>query len=156
MSIGRKLKEYLADARVDYDLVEHPRTECSTRTAKAAHIPGERLAKGVVLAYDDGYLLAVVPSTRRVRLDSLERTLGCNLDLASELETADLFDDCRLGAIPATGAAYDVETVVDDSLNSASEVWFEGGDHRTLVRVDGDGFRKLMAEAQHAQFSSPV
>ncbi len=156
MTIGRKLKEYLADARVDYDLVEHPRTECSSRTAQAAHIPGDRLAKGVVLQHDDGYVLAVVPSTHRVEVGSLERTFGCNLDFATEPEIADLFSDCRLGAIPPTGAAYDVTTVVDDSLTGQPEVWFEGGDHRTLVHVSGDGFRRLMAEARHAHISHHV
>jgi len=156
MSIGRKLKEYMSDARVDYDLFEHPRTECSSRTAQAAHVPGDRLAKGVVLHHDDGYVLAVVPSTHRVEVGSLERTVGCNLNLASEPEIADLFDDCRLGAIPPAGAAYEVATVVDDSLVGQPEVWFEGGDHRTLVRVSGDGFRRLMSEAQHAHFSHHV
>ncbi len=153
MSIGRKLKEYLSDARVEYDLVEHPRTESSSRTAQAAHVPGDCLAKGVVLHHDNGYMLAVVPSTHRVEVGSLEQAFGCNLNLATEPEIADLFDDCRLGAIPPTGAAYDVATVVDESLAAQPEVWFEGGDHRTLVRVSGDGFRKLMAEARHVQFS---
>jgi len=156
MSIGRKLKEYLADARVEYDLVEHPRTECSSRTARVAHIPGDRLAKSVVLQHDDGYVLAVVPSTHRVEVGSLERTVGCNLNLASEPEIADLFDDCRLGAIPAAGAAYEIDTLVDDCLTGQPEVWFEGGDHRTLVHVSGEAFRKLMAEARLAHFSHHV
>ncbi len=39
------------------------------------------------------------------------------------------------------------------TITALPEIWFEGGDHRTLVRVSGDGFRKLMAEARHAQFS---
>ncbi len=156
MSIGRKLKDYMADAKVEYDLVNHPRTQTSSDTAHAAHIPGDRLAKGVVLHHQDGYVLAVVPSTHRVELDSLERTVGRDLDLASEPEIADLFDDCRLGAIPPTGAAYDVKTMVDESLTSLPEVYFEGGDHRTLVHVSGDGFRRLMAEAQQARFSHPA
>lgn len=156
MSIGRKLKEYMSDARVEYDLVEHPRTECSTRTAQVAHVPGDHLAKGVVLHHDDGYVLAVVPSTHRVEVGSLERTVGCNLDLAREPEIADLFDDCRLGAIPPAGMPYDVLTVVDDSLAALPEVWFEGGDHRTLVHVSGEGFRRLMADAQQAHFSHHV
>lgn len=156
MSIGRKLKEYMSDARVDYDLVEHPRTESSSRTAQVAHVPGDRLAKSVVLHHDDGYVLAVVPSTHRVEVGSLERTVGCNLNLASEPEIAGLFDDCRLGAIPPAGAAYEIETLVDDSLTGLPEIWFEGGDHRTLVRVSGDGFRRLMAEARQAHFSHHV
>ena len=153
MSIGRKLKDYMLDAKVEYDLVKHPRTQTSSGTAHAAHVPGEQLAKGVVLHHRDGYVLAVVPSTHRVELDTLERVFGCNLDLASEPEIADLFDDCRLGAIPPAGAAYDVKTMVDESLASLPEVYFEGGDHRTLVHVSGDGFRRLMAEAQQARIS---
>lgn len=156
MSIGRKLKDYLADARVDYDLVDHRRTETSSKTAQAAHVPGDRLAKGVLLHHDGGYVLAVVPSTHRVELDSLEQTFGRGLKLASELEIESLFDDCQLGAIPPAGAAYDVETVVDESLDLLPEVFFEGGDHHTLVHVTGDGFRRLMAEAQHARFSHQV
>ncbi len=156
MSIGRKLKDYMSDARVEYDLVKHPRTQTSSGTAHAAHVPGGMLAKGVVLHHQDGYVLAVVPSTHRVELGKLEKTFGCDLDLASEPEISDLFDDCRLGAVPPAGAAYDVKTMVDESLASLPEVYFEGGDHLTLVHVSGEGFRRLMAEAQQARFSHPA
>lgn len=152
MTIGRKLKDYLADAHVAYDLVEHPRSEGSSQTARAAHVPGDCLAKGVVLNYGDGYVVAVLPSTQKIDFGALEQTLGRTLDLASEDEIAGLFDDCMTGAIPATGIAYDIETVVDESLERKPEVWFEGGDHRTLVHLDQNAFRRLMTEARHAQF----
>ncbi len=156
MSFGRKMKEYLSDARIDYDLVEHRRTETASDTAREAHVPGDQLAKSVVLHHDEGYVLAVVPATHRVELGTLERTIGCSLNLASEAEIADLFDDCVLGAIPPTGPAYDVETLVDRTLDRQPEVYFESGDHRTLVHVDNAGFRRLMAEAQRGVFSHHV
>lgn len=152
MTIGRKLKEYLADSRVAYDLVEHPRSEGSTHTARAAHVPGDCLAKSVVLNDGDGYVLAVLPSTQKVDVGALEQTLGRRLGLASEDEIGRLFDDCMTGAIPPTGIAYDVETVVDESLERKPEVWFEGGDHRTLIHLNQSGFQRLMTEARHAQF----
>lgn len=154
MTIGRKLKDYLSDAHVAYDLVEHPRSEGSSETARAAHVPGDCLAKSVVLNYGDGYVVAVLPSTQKVDFGALEQTLGRSLDLASEDEIANLFDDCMTGAIPATGLAYDLETVVDESLEQKPEIWFEGGDHRTLVHLDQSAFRRLMTEARHAQFCS--
>lgn len=152
MTIGRKLKDYLSDARVAYDLVEHPRSEGSSQTARAAHVPGDCLAKSVVLHRDGGYVVAVLPSTQMVDFNALENILGQPLDLADETEIADLFDDCMTGAIPAAAAAYDIETVVDESLDDKPEIWFEGGDHRTLVHVDKTAFRRLMTEAKHAQF----
>jgi hypothetical protein len=33
-------------------------------------------------------------------------------------------------------------------------VHVEGGDHRSLVKVDGPQFRELMAGARHARFST--
>jgi Ala-tRNA(Pro) deacylase len=156
MSFGRKFKEYLLDSHVDFDTVEHRRTASSCQTAKAAHIPGDRLAKAVVLQHDGGYVLAVVPSTHRVELGTLERTLGCNLNIASELEVGEIFRDCVLGAVPPTGLAYDIETLVDEELDKQPEVYCESGDHQTLIHVSGEGFRQLMAEAQHAQFSHHV
>jgi len=156
MSFGRKFKEYLLDSRVDFDVIEHRRTESSSETAQAAHIPGDRLAKAVVLQHDDGYVLAVVPSTHRVELGTLERTLGCRLNIATESDIEEIFRDCALGAVPPTGPAYDLMTLVDEELDKLPEVYFESGDHRTLVHVTGDGFRQLMAEAQHAQFSHHV
>ena len=156
MSFGRKFKEYLLDSRVDFDLVEHPRTGSSSQTAQAAHIPGSCLAKAVVLQHDDGFVLAVVPSTHRVELGTLERTLGCKLNIATETDVGKIFGDCVLGAVPPTGPAYDLETLVDEELDRQPEIYFESGDHRTLVHVTGEGFRHLMADAQHAQFSHHV
>ncbi len=153
MAIGRKLKEYLADARVEYDLVDHPRTEGSSQTAHAAHIPGDRLAKGVVLHHGDEYVVAVLPSTNLVDFSVLQETLGGSIELASESEIDDLFQDCMRGAIPAAATAYDLKTVVDEALDDQPEIWFEGGDHRTLVHVAQKDFRRLMMDAQHAQFS---
>lgn len=156
MSFGRKFKEYLLDSGVEFDTVEHRRTESSSRTARAAHIPGDRLAKGVVLQHEGGYLLAVVPSTHHVELGTLERTVGCKLDIATETEVGEIFSDCALGAVPPTGLAYDLETMVDEGLGRQPEIYCESGDHRTLVHLTGDGFRRLMAEAQHAQFSHRI
>lgn len=156
MSFGQKSKEYLLDSRVDFNLVEHQRSTNSNQTAEVAHIPGDRLAKAVVLQHDGGYVLAVVPSTHRVELGTLERTLGCNLNIATEMEVGEIFSDCVLGAVPPTGPAYDIETLVDEELDRQPEIYFESGDHRTLVHVTSEGFQRLMAEARHAQFSHHV
>jgi Ala-tRNA(Pro) deacylase len=46
--------------------------------------------------------------------------------------------------------------LLDESLDSASELHFEGGDHTTLVHVSGDAFRALMKDARRAHFSHPA
>ena len=79
--------------------------------------------------------------------------MDTRLGLATEKEIAELFDDCDRGAVPPVGAVYGLEVVVDEGLAELPDVYFEGGDHRTLVHVTGDGFRTLMKDARRAQLS---
>ena len=64
------------------------------------------------------------------------------------------FRDCAVGAVPPLGAAYNIPTVVEDSLLSAPEVWFEAGDHEDLVHVRGAAFLSLLAGARHGSFAA--
>ncbi len=75
------------------------------------------------------------------------------MDLAKEEEIDTLFTDCEPGAVPALGAAYGLKVVVDDGLAEEPDVYFEAGDHASLVHVTGVIFCKLMAEAEHGRFA---
>lgn len=46
--------------------------------------------------------------------------------------------------------------IVKESLADAADVYFEGGDHRTLVHVSGADFRNLIMCAHQARFSHPA
>ncbi|MBL0371535.1 aminoacyl-tRNA deacylase [Rhizobium sp. KVB221] len=155
MTIAKKLRDYIEGAGVAYDTVAHHRTSNSSQSAQAARVPGNRLAKSVVVHHEMGYVLAVVPSTHRIELSTLQDVVKKRLGLASEEEVSTLFADCDIGAVPPLGPAYDVPVILDESLNGASEVYFEGGDHKTLVHVTGSNFRNLMKDAQVARISHP-
>ena len=58
-----------------------------------------------------------------------------------------------LGAIPAIGEAYGLETIVDDSLTVCPDVYIDAGDHEDFVHMKGVSFRKLMQHAEHAIIS---
>lgn len=156
MALVRKLREYLDAKNVRHDVVEHPRTMTASASAEAAHVPGAQVAKAVVLHDDAGYLIAVVPSTHRVELDALRDQLGRRLNLATEAEIGEIFDDCETGAVPAIGAAYGVRVLCDESLAAESEVHFEAGNHVELVRVDRPAFGTLMKDATWGRFSHHV
>jgi Ala-tRNA(Pro) deacylase len=153
MTIAKRLKAHLDSQGVAYETVAHPRTSTASESAEAAHIPGDRLAKTVVIHLEDGHVLAVVPSSHRVDLGALQDLLDRRLGLASETEIGRLFDDCDMGAAPPVGAAYGVPTVLDRSLSGLDRVWFEGGDHRTLISVAGTDFDRLMQDARRSSFS---
>jgi Ala-tRNA(Pro) deacylase len=153
MTIASRLRQFLDSEGVRYDVVSHPRTATSSQSAEVAHIPGNQVAKSVVVHHELGYVLAVVPSTHRVELGTLQDLLDKRLGLATEAEVTTLFHDCEAGAIPPVGAAYGVPVILDQSLGDVSDLYFEGGDHKSLVHVSSDAFRLLTKDARRARFS---
>lgn len=156
MTVAKKVDQFLAEAGVPYEILVHERTDSSSRTAQASHICGNRVAKTVILHDGERYVLGVVPSTHRVELDTLGQFLDRRLTLAAEGEAARLFDDCSVGADPPLGAAYGLPVVVDDSLFENDDVYFEGGDHQSLIHLSVDAFASLLGDAKRARFSHHV
>ncbi len=153
MGIAITLQEYLSKNGVEYDCVAHERTGRSIRTAESSHVPADRMAKAVVLKRADNYILAVLPASRQVKLDEVEGWLRQPVGLASEEEVVSLFPDCEPGAVPPIAAAYGLRSLVDESLEAQPEIYFEAGDHCTLVHVSGPQFHKLMEKVPHGHFS---
>ena len=154
MGIAVTVSNYLDDHDVAYDVLTHPHTMTSSESAQASHVPGGRLAKSVLLEDEGGYVMVGLPSDRRVDLGELQRLLHRRLGLATEGELGQLFTDCEIGALPAIGPAYGIETLVDDAIAEQSDIYFEAGDHEQLIHVSNEGFTTLMGELiRHGHFS---
>src|SRR5690349_19507622 len=145
MYLSHSVTRFLGLRSVPYETITHRHTMTSNQTAFSAHVPRDRVAKAVLFGDEEHYVLAIVPASGRVDMDALGELLGArDIVLAGEDEIAMMFPDCELGAIPAVGPAYGIDTVVDASLLVQPDVYFEGGDHEHLVHVSGADFRKLM------------
>ncbi|WP_231634584.1 aminoacyl-tRNA deacylase [Novosphingobium sp. KN65.2] len=158
MAISPNLRKYLRSCGTSYDEIPHSRTFAAARAAHAAHVSGKNVAKGVMMRAGDDYVLAVLPSSRHVDLARLGASLGCDVRLLSEAEAAMSFPDCEFGAIPPLGEAYGLDFVVDDDLldsrlHDDDEIYFEGGDHRTLIAIEATDWRRMMSDARHCAFA---
>jgi Ala-tRNA(Pro) deacylase len=154
MVIALILQEYLDNHHIAYEVTTHERTSSSLQTAQVSHVRGDCLAKGVVLTREGGYVVAVVPASSKVRLDAIAQILNSPVGMASENEFSVLFPDCDPGAVPPIGAAYALDNIVDDSLTQQAEIYLEGGDHLSLLHIDGLQFRDLMKDAPHAHIAA--
>lgn len=153
MSIPTTVQAYLTDHQVRYDVVLHRRTSSSMASARAAQIPGDRLAKAVVLRDEDDHtMMAVLPATHHINLDVLRRDLQKRLHLVTESELEPLFRDCERGALPALGEAYGMPVVLDESLMVQPDVYVEAGDHEALIHLSAGVFHRLMRSATQMQF----
>jgi Ala-tRNA(Pro) deacylase len=156
MGIAISLKKYLDQQGVAYEVLTHHYTTSSLAAAQAANVPAGSLAKPVILEDEQGYVMAVLPANCRLELGSLHQLLHRRLGLATEKEVTGLFKDCELGAIPPVGAPYGLQVVVDDSLDSQPDIYFEGGDHRALLHIRHTELEGLLPGARHGQISHRV
>ncbi|CAD5108116.1 aminoacyl-tRNA deacylase [Zestomonas carbonaria] len=154
MTMATRLQSCLAQHQSRYDMLPHSLSMTTREAARRAGIPPQKMAKPVILDDFQGHwLMAVVPASRQVDLQKVHKLTRRHWRLARESDIGERFDDCELGAIPAVGSAFGLETLLDQSLTEQPDVYFESGDHTELVHMSGDQYLELMPEAQRGRFS---
>lgn len=155
MAIAPTLARYLKAKNAKYDVLSGALSLPAERARAFREIPGDRLAKAVLLRDATGYVLAVLPSSHRIRLTELKHQFGDDVEFAGRQEIMELFDDCADGALPALGECYGLDLVVELEFNASPEVYFEAGDQASLVHMSGAEFAGLTRHAQLRHFSRP-
>ncbi len=139
-----KLDDFLTTRHVPFQKLHHPPVYTANRIAQTLHVPGQEMAKSVLLRTGHGYVLAVVPATHHVDLDDVRECLGEELvDMASEEDMDKVFPDCERGAMPPFGSLYQLPTLVDDSLAQDKEIVFEGQTHEDAIRMSYRDFKAV-------------
>jgi len=152
MTTAATVKSYIEGRGLAYEVIPHPTTGSSHETAEAAHVDEGHIAKAVILKDSKGAIMVVVPGDAWVKLSAVEKELDREMVLAEEDEAAGYFPDCDAGAIPPIGPAYGIETLMDRTLTSLANVYFESGDHRSLIKVNSEDFLELLSGVRVGYF----
>lgn len=140
-----RVKEYLDSQKVKYTILKHSPVYTAQEVAASAQIPGNQLAKTVMIKLDGEMAMAVLSARCRVNFDLLKKALGVKgVELATEKEFTDLLPDCELGATPPFGNLYDMKVIVDKSLATQEVIAFSAGSHTELIRLSYQDFKKLV------------
>jgi len=138
------VRQYLEQSRKHYDILTHLETHSAMGMAQAIHIPGDEVAKPVILKADGHYVMAVIPATYRIDLNKAREAFHVHaLELAPETDFGRLFPDCERGARPPFGSQYGMPTVVDEALTYDEQIVFEGNSHREAYRMSFEEFDEL-------------
>ncbi|MNZ70267.1 YbaK / prolyl-tRNA synthetases associated domain protein [compost metagenome] len=152
MSMATRLQSSLTQHHSRYDLVPHSLSMTTREAARRAGIPPAQMAKPVILDDFQGHwMMAVIPSTRQIDLEKIHKLTRRHWRLARENDFSERFEGCELGAIPAVGNVFGLETVIDQSLAEQSDIYFEAGDHTELVHMSGKQYLELMPEARQGR-----
>src|SRR5438105_4833490 len=120
-----RVPEFLTHQHVPFETIVHPPAFTAQKRAKYMGMPGNQMAKCVLLAGPEDYVLAVLPATSHVDTTALGAALGGPVRLADDVEVAKIFRDCEWGVVLPFGTLYGLATVLDQSLDAAGMLIFE-------------------------------
>jgi Ala-tRNA(Pro) deacylase len=141
----QRLKEYLNSNNVKYISIVHSEAYTAQEIAELAHVPGNELAKTVIIKKDGKMAMAVLPASQKIDWALLRAATGAaSLELASEQEFINMFADCEIGAMPPFGNLYGMEVFVEKSLTRDKDIAFNAGSHIELVKLSFEDFSRLV------------
>ncbi|MEQ8785944.1 MAG: YbaK/EbsC family protein [Pirellulaceae bacterium] len=152
------VSDFLRQRNVDFSSIKRRAARCALEAANALKAQGRGMVKSVLLRADHGYcyMLAVLPSEKRIDLGRLSTALGgSRLELATKQELRQHFPNGEGGALSPFGSKYGVHTVVDESLAGKVEIVFDDSTPGKSVKMGFDDYRRteqpLMLSFAHEQ-----
>ncbi len=149
----KELQEFLDSSKVKYQSIAHSVAYTAQEIAAAAEVPGQELAKTIIVRIDGELAMAVLPASYRVDTGLLAKAVGAKkVEIAGEKDFADRFPGCELGAMPPFGNLYGMKVFVAEKLAADQEICFNAGTHRELIRLKYADFERLV-EPVKAEFA---
>jgi Ala-tRNA(Pro) deacylase len=140
-----KLQAFLDSHQIEYIVITHSKAFTAQGIAAVSHIPGQQLAKTVIVNLDGALAMAVLPASYHVDLQALKKVVGVmDAELASEREFKQHFPDCETGAMSPFGNLYGIPVYVDETLTQDEEIVFNAGSHHELIKLAYADFYRLV------------
>ena len=149
MSMSPRIREYLDNQGIPYQLVHHDYSETARGCAEAAHIPLSRMVKAVVLRDDEGFIMALVPADKSVDINAINLRTNRLLSTATQKDVNLIFRDCTKGAVPGIGQAYNLRIIWDDRILEEPDCYLEAGDHEGLIYLARKEMSALVEDREH-------
>jgi Ala-tRNA(Pro) deacylase len=141
----RRIREFLDGNGVHYAVISHSIAFTAQETAESIHIPGNSMAKTVIVWVDGKLTMVVVPATYEVDLGLLRLARATdNIRLAEESDFSSRFVGCQLGTVPPFGNLFGVETLYDPFLARREYMAFTAGTHTDVIVMKFADYNRLV------------
>jgi Ala-tRNA(Pro) deacylase len=152
MSCRKRLEKLFREENVRFSVIKHAEEYGAQRVAGVVHIPGQQLAKVVMVYAGEQPAMLVMPAPYRLDMAKVKKALSTKgVRLAGEGEFTSLFPDCEVGAMPPYGRLYGIPVYVDRTLSAQSQIAFRAGSHREVFQIAFADYERT-ADPEFADF----
>ncbi len=138
-----RVAEYLNGEHIAFETLLHAPAYTAQHRAKFLGVSGNHVAKAVLLRGQEGYLLAVLPATKRIDTAAVSSALGSPISVASGEEVAVVFRDCEWGVVGPFGKLYGIPSILDISIALDEMMIFESDTHAEAIRIRCSDYASL-------------
>lgn len=136
MAISPKLKQYLDNEKISYEVLQHSAAFTAQEVAGAQHVPGKHAMKTVIVKADGKFVMCLLPATHLLDLKKFKEAIkATDVTLATEGDLAKLFPEYDIGAEPPFGQLFNLDVYADKSFDPNATVIFNAGTHTDTVRL---------------------
>tara|TARA_R110002110_G_scaffold383245_2_gene594604 strand:+ start:43998 stop:45422 length:1425 start_codon:yes stop_codon:yes gene_type:complete len=147
---------YLDSHKIKYEVIKHAKTFTLEQAATVCQIPRSALLRTVVLEEEHGMIMAILPMDRLLDFSSLCKALNRDMVPAKHSVVSKLFTNCDPGSYPPLPDFFKVDAILDRSIMALDIIYFEPGQHDTLIKMQRDDFVALQRSTWQGEFSSPI
>jgi Ala-tRNA(Pro) deacylase len=132
-SVTERLEQWLREARVAFEILEHAPVHTSEEAARVRGTPLEAGAKALVVRADERFVHCVLPAHLKVDNARLRAIIGTRkLRFATSEELRDV-TSCAPGAVPPFGNLFGLPVLVDEALCRHQRVAFNAGSNTVSI-----------------------
>lgn len=152
MAIPKSTKNYLDKKLAKYDELSHRTVYTAYDAAQTLKRELREIAKGLLVATDKAYVIAVIPANMRLDLGKLKKALQVKkVSIPNEKLMVKVIK-VKPGSMTAFGGLHKVEVVVDKSLLKTKEIILSAGSLTDSVRMRVKDYIEL-EQAKLASFA---
>lgn len=135
--LPKRIQTFLDKHNIKYDTIACTPKQSTREIAKTAHISEKGLAKTTIIKLDGNrFAMIVEPLSIKTNLERWKQLLGSKqIELATDDELDDLFDEFDTSSIPALGNLFEMDVFLDDRLSLGDEIAFSGGTPSELIKL---------------------
>jgi Ala-tRNA(Pro) deacylase len=138
-SVLSRLKAWLADKKVAFELLEHAPVFTSEEAAAVRGTPLASGAKALICKADDQFVMFVLPADRKLASKQVRQQAVRSLRFATREEVLEL-TGLTPGSIPPFGSLFGLKTFCDRRLSENEQINFNAGDHAVSIKMTYDDY----------------
>ena len=131
------LKDYLDRNSGAYRCLHHPPGFTAQSLAHHCQVPGDQVAKTVIIELDGRMAMLVMPASF--------------VELAEEEDFRDRFPDCDVGAMPPFGNLFNMPVYCSETLTQQPEITFAAGSHTEAMQIAVPDYLRLVQPVEIGQ-----